>query len=244
MREKRTVKKSTRALNEDVKETMALKHDKEEREAEVQKMASSQLFSINASKNDKKREKLAKDRFKQSVQKQTSSVETLLVKRLREKNPPQKHADKDAEDMDVWGTPSTKGLNQIRFEAFKQKQMPKVKAVMKPLGGQSFNPSAAAHKGVLNKVYNEEKTEIEKQQALSLKNQNKMDHVERADGSSSSSEESDGEEKSYDSADSVNFGVPDRLKKKTKKDRKRQVIFYLFVSSHYLGGSQRENRAG
>lgn len=74
---------------------------------------------------------------------------------------------------------------------------------------------------MLNKVYNEERTEIEKNQALSLKNQNKMDLIERAD--SSSSEESDSEEKSYDSADSINFGVPDRLKKKTKKDRKRQV---------------------
>ena len=55
--------------------------------------------------------------------------------------------------------------------------MPKVKAVMVPLGGHSFNPSAKEHKGVLNKVFIEEKTEIEKEQKLSLKNQNKLDYV-------------------------------------------------------------------
>lgn len=48
--------------------------------------------------------------------------------------------------------------------------MAEVKAVMAPLPGQSFNPSAQAHKGVLNKVYLEEKTEIEREKALSLKN--------------------------------------------------------------------------
>lgn len=41
---------------------------------------------------------------------------------------------------------------------------------MTPLGGHSFNPSAAAHKGVLNKVFKEEVAEIEKERALSLKN--------------------------------------------------------------------------
>jgi hypothetical protein len=59
--------------------------------------------------------------------------------------------------------------------------MPEVKAVMAPLPGQSFNPSATAHKGVLNKVYLEEKTEIEKEKALSLKNQCKPTEVLEAE---------------------------------------------------------------
>ena len=79
--------------------------------------------------------------------------------------------------MDIWETPGQKGKNFEKFETFKQISMPKVKAVMVPLGGHSFNPSAKEHKGVLNKVFIEEKTEIEKEQKLSLKNQNKLDYV-------------------------------------------------------------------
>jgi nicotinic acid mononucleotide adenylyltransferase len=44
-----------------------------------------------------------------------------------------------------------------------------VKAVMIPLAGQSFNPSAKAHLSVLKTVVAEEKTEIEKEKKLSLK---------------------------------------------------------------------------
>jgi len=39
------------------------------------------------------------------------------------------------------------------------------------MAGHSFNPSAKAHKGVLDKVFIEEKTEIETANTLSLKNQ-------------------------------------------------------------------------
>jgi hypothetical protein len=46
-----------------------------------------------------------------------------------------------------------------------------VKAVMIPLAGQSFNPSAKAHLSVLKTVVAEEKTEIEKEKKLSLKQQ-------------------------------------------------------------------------
>lgn len=102
--------------------------------------------------------------------------------------------------------------------------MPKVKAVMAPLAGQSFNPSATAHKGVLNKVFIEEKSEIEKAKALSLKNQNKPTVVdEEVDQVESSSEED-----ILDSEGSVIVfnKAPDRLKKKTKKDLKRKVSWF------------------
>lgn len=70
-------------------------------------MASSQLFSINANKNDKKREKLKADRFKENIQKGRSPVEALLVKRLREKNPPEPNKSKDEDYQDVWATTNT-----------------------------------------------------------------------------------------------------------------------------------------
>lgn len=105
-------------------------------------MASDKLFSINADKNDKKREKLKADRFKEHVQKHTSTTEKILVKRLREKGPVQHQKDPDAEEMDVWGTPAVKAPIFAKFESFRNGQMAKVKAVMAPLGGQSFNPSA------------------------------------------------------------------------------------------------------
>ena len=47
--------------------------------------------------------------------------------------------------------------------------MPAVKALITPLAGQSFNPSAKAHKNVLQTVIQEEITEIDKQKKLSLK---------------------------------------------------------------------------
>jgi hypothetical protein len=42
---------------------------------------------------------------------------------------------KDAEEMDVWGTPSVKPPIFAKFDSFRQSQMPKVKAVMTPLAG-------------------------------------------------------------------------------------------------------------
>lgn len=134
-REKKSMRKNTRKMNEDVKNMLAEKHDEESRLADVEKLMNAQLFSINANKNDKKREKLQADRFKQEVQKRTSSTEAFLVKRLREKNPPQKHADADAEEWDVWGTPDSRHLWHARFDTFKEKSFAKVKAVILPLGG-------------------------------------------------------------------------------------------------------------
>lgn len=47
--------------------------------------------------------------------------------------------------------------------------MPKVKAVIVPEGGQSFNPSAADHGKVLKKIVTREAAEIEKELKGSLK---------------------------------------------------------------------------
>lgn len=47
---------------------MADMHDAQEQEQKVAAMTSDSLFSINANKNNKTREKLQADRFKQKIQ--------------------------------------------------------------------------------------------------------------------------------------------------------------------------------
>jgi len=47
--------------------------------------------------------------------------------------------------------------------------MPKVKALILPEGGQSFNPSAADHAKTLKKIAQSDATALEKELKLSLK---------------------------------------------------------------------------
>lgn len=54
-------------MNDEVKLMLAEKHDEEEQLKKVASLASDSLFSINANKNDKKREKLRADRFKAHI---------------------------------------------------------------------------------------------------------------------------------------------------------------------------------
>jgi hypothetical protein len=46
-----------------------------------------------------------------------------LIKRLREKNPPQEQRIKQ-EELDIWSTPAEKGTKKAKFEAFKESHMP------------------------------------------------------------------------------------------------------------------------
>lgn len=53
------------------------------------------------------------------------------------------------------------GKNKRNTQAFLKSQMTKVKPVILPQGGLSYNPSAKEHKKVLDKVISEEIVEIE-----------------------------------------------------------------------------------
>jgi hypothetical protein len=66
MREMKSVRKSTRQQNDDVKATFEKKHDKEVAQEKVSKIKDQDLFKINVSKDGlgKKRSKLSADRFK------------------------------------------------------------------------------------------------------------------------------------------------------------------------------------
>ncbi len=102
------------------------------------------------------------------------------------------------EFADIWAAPLEHSHKIQKFKDFLGKSALKVKAVITPLGGQSFNPSAQAHKEVLNKVVTEEVQELEKnlkgtikQHALATVN-NKADN---SDSESSESEPEQGEER-------------------------------------------------
>ena len=75
---------------------------------------------------------------------------------------PRKIKDSDEEDevSDIWGNESTVGSHHQRFQEFTDKSRNKVKAVINPHGGQSYNPNAKDHKEVLDQVFDEEKKEI------------------------------------------------------------------------------------
>ena len=118
--------------------------------------------------------------------------------------------------QDLWATPNVRAKKWEHHENQKKKQMPIVKAVIKPMEGQSFNPSASAHKGVLAKVINEEKADIEKAKKEDIYTmaipENK--YVPGSD-SESESEDSDKEE------GGARY-QPNSEKRKTKKQKRKQ----------------------
>ena len=82
---------------------------------------------------------------------------------------------KDAELFDVWATPEVEVSKKAKeYRNFAENQMTKVKAVMQPEGGQSFNPSAAAHVASLKKIVTREAEDLEKKLRLSYENQIKQ----------------------------------------------------------------------
>jgi hypothetical protein len=133
MREKKSWKKNTMKMNEEVQHMMMEKNDEEQREADMNKLSNEQLFSLNAAKNDKKRAKLRKDRFEDKKRVFISKNEAVLSKRLAAQKERRievhqggdKQPESDEYEMvDPWATPSDMGKNRAAFYDFKKKQMP------------------------------------------------------------------------------------------------------------------------
>lgn len=103
--------------------------------------------------------------------------------------------------------------------------MPAVKALITPLAGQSFNPSAKAHKSVLQAVVQEERAIIEKEKKLSLKQQLFETKVENhQENDKESSVEIESSESEDENAEPKSFKPVDRLKKKTKKELTKKIV--------------------
>lgn len=68
--------------------------------------------------------------------------------------------------MALQTTPDQQGKVYERFKNFKAKTQVKTKAVVVPLGGQSYNPSAKDHKQVIEQVVSREKEEVKEQERI------------------------------------------------------------------------------
>ena len=117
------------------------------------------LFAVNVQKGlgvKRQREKLAAARFKAKERSRGPTEETLL-KKLAKKQPHSHPAARDYDQemlMDIWGTKTPEVVvkemtvqtnEQRNFKKFSATAMPRVKVLVLPEGGQSFNPSAADH---------------------------------------------------------------------------------------------------
>jgi hypothetical protein len=124
----------------------------------------SDLFSVNVNKAGlkAKREELKKDRFKRKAPERTSIAEENIVKKYQQ-NLKRRQTEKDTTPSDdIWGGATVelpkKKRNDIKFL---KTQMNRVKPVMIPEGGHSYNPSAVDHKKVIKQVITEEVKQIE-----------------------------------------------------------------------------------
>jgi hypothetical protein len=136
MRDKKSFKKNTHKMNEELKHALEDLDDKAVRERDMKGKSNDQLFAVNAAKNSLKREKLRKDRFADKRRASTSKTDQILVKRLRDKQTVAKEVDPElAEMQDLWATDNTRAKKWEHHEAQKKKAMPVVKAVIKPMSG-------------------------------------------------------------------------------------------------------------
>jgi hypothetical protein len=129
----------------------------------------SSLFTEQASKKNlkQKREQLRSDRFKRELIARTSKTEQVLVKRIASKQKSQPEKKKTAEEdlEDLWASPyEVKSRSLSQFKEFSKKDQVKVKPVILPKGGLSYNPSHKDHAQNLAEAAQREQAEIEKQE--------------------------------------------------------------------------------
>jgi len=214
------------------------------------------LFTENTKKDGlkEKRAKLKADRFKEQKAEKTSKVDEKLVKRYATKmtrreekglEPVPKKAkitnrqfneeDDFGELGDIWNEPQheVKSKEFARYKnGFAARDHHNVKAVIAPVGGQSYNPSIKDHKGLLKTLAQAEEKVVEKN-LKALKTLNPLSYgfeVEvkaKADGESEEESESevDSSEEEIDMDAPLAINAPvDRLGLKTTAERNRQKL--------------------
>lgn len=65
MREMKSIRRQTRAMNENIKQALEVQQDDQNNLTQVKSLHDAQLFTVNKQGNKKKREKLLKCRFKE-----------------------------------------------------------------------------------------------------------------------------------------------------------------------------------
>ena len=111
-REKKTMRRGTRKLNEEVKQTLAEKNSADAKAAQFENTSNTDLFAVNTMPKTGVREKLRADRFARDKNRGVSHVDTILKKRLRNQaSPAPKHLaakDEFEEYGDLWGSAPSK----------------------------------------------------------------------------------------------------------------------------------------
>lgn len=168
--------KNTRDELEDIIEINKIKQD----ETEVAELKDSDLFVINEGKSEdikRNREKLAKDRFKQYHKERSKSERDKVKKFMTKTPPPPQTREKETRVkglFDIWATPEEHigmkkiSKNKIRDRNVLSKSIDKIRRVVVPHAGQSYNPPAVEHQKVISKIVEEEVQDIQKEEKIAL----------------------------------------------------------------------------
>ena len=174
---KKKLRQQTNHIKDADMPNKASKFDKEA--VAAPKFTDDQLFSTNVGGNvplKAKREKLKENRFKEIENSRKSKVDELLIKRLQDKMnrkeaagldplPQKKRKVTEDDDLeDLWATAApviSQNFNRYKTD-FARKDHLKVKAVINPTGGQSYNPAVKDHKVLLRGVAKKEEELVEK----------------------------------------------------------------------------------
>lgn len=134
--------------------------------------------------------------------------------------------DEDIEVLDdLWNEDTTKASrNGSKFRTYTDTAITKVKQVVLPMGGQSYNPSAKDHKEVIQKVVEEELKEVAKAQRILktlkpylFKDQTKPTELEQA------AKDQDAKDDNDSDAEEIRNKPVDRGNKLTKTQRNTKL---------------------
>jgi len=150
MRTKKSMRNSLDSrVYEQMKEANDSNANKSRRQKALNKMKDEELFKVNLAKEalKQKKEDLKKDRFKRKTPEKTSISEFYKVKKIQGSLKRRPQVQEEATDFDMWADDSGPLLSKkhTRDQKFLKTQMNKVKAVVLPAGGQSYNPSGNDH---------------------------------------------------------------------------------------------------
>lgn len=184
---KKKLKKQTKSINETDNLELVAQNKANEIKMAALKMTNDELFKSNTSGGEglkQKREKLKANRFKEILDSKTSKTEEVLIKRymatmarkeaagLAPVQKRQKVSNRvvredeqyGGELEDIWSTgPVLRSKTHERYlNGFAKKDFVRVKPVINPAGGQSYNPALKDHKSLLQQVAQREEQIIEK----------------------------------------------------------------------------------
>ena len=213
---KRKNKQEIRDVQNDMIESNKLKNEK----IKAENIKSEDLFTLTDSKDTKvraNREALKADRFRQYRVPKSFNENVKVKKMLRSGNTKVYKPDfskplNEEPEVDLWGSsapvvPSNRHDEKAR--KFLKSTRVVVKRIVKPMGGQSYNPSMKDHADVIKQVVEEEIEEIKEDQRIDrfLNPEAYDDEEEIEEASEKSEEESEESEEEKDENGKLVLGI-------------------------------------